>query len=290
MKRFPLLIPALLCATFAAAQATRTTTTLSADGDKIEIADSTGTHLVTLSPGSDRGQVVLGVGSFAITLEGRRQSESRQPRIVVTDSDEETFIRIDTRRRKKIYLGTFGHPEFGFNFFARQSYSRYDPELNGFMDLKPGKSIHFGFTLLDFRINNFSTGLHFMFNDYAFSENITVRRENGTIVPVTLDRDYKKSKMNTAAIGIPVKYKIDLGKGFSLTPGLYGDLTLGAHTKYKRPKHKERLSGVNPWQSGASLYFAYRHIGIYARYGFSQTFRDGQGPRLHPVSLGFVLN
>ena len=89
------------------------------------------------------------------------------------------------------------------------------------------------------------TGLGFSFNDYAFSDPVTVEKEGGAgnIVPVGLypdenSRSIKKSKLHvnyiTAPLFLEVKTPLRMGSSrLYLAGGVIGSLYLGSHTKYK---------------------------------------------------------
>lgn len=214
----------------------------------------------------------LAVGGYYISFEGK----PRQP------------IRIK-------YGFGFQNVEFGFSLLTTPGYGGYDRGQRDFLDLRVGKSIHFGFRIFDFGFSNrrrsveFHTGVHLMCDNYVFNDNLTIRRSGEKIVPVPLDRDYKKSKLTTAAFGIPVQVTFLPAKSLRISALVYGDLVCNAHTKYKKPKVKERFSGVNEFQCGVGATLTYRGFGLYAKYGLTRLFRNGTGPDTHALSVGLYF-
>lgn len=69
----------------------------------------------------------------------------------------------------------------------------------------------------------------------------------------------------------------------------YCDFVLGSNAIYKRPKEKNSLSGVNPFQFGIGGSVSYRGFGVYARYGVTSLFKSSAGPSCHPVSFGVCV-
>ena len=69
----------------------------------------------------------------------------------------------------------------------------------------------------------------------------------------------------------------------------YCDFVLGSNAIYKRPKEKNSLSGVNPFQFGIGGSVSYRGFGVYARYGVTSLFKSSVGPSCHPVSFGVCV-
>ena len=135
----------------------------------------------------------------------------------------------------------------------------------------------------------FRTGLHVMCDNYTFAGDHTLQRIDGQIVPVAFDKPYRKSKLLVATIGLPVQFSYSPAPRFYISAVAYADVVFNSHTKYKRPIEKAHLSGVAAFQPGVGLSFSYRGIGVYAKYGLTTLFREGAGPKTHPVSVGIYF-
>ena len=136
----------------------------------------------------------------------------------------------------------------------------------------------------------FSTGLRYTVDNYRLSDNsITLGRVDGLIVPVPLDEKADKSKFRTTSLGIPLQFSFDPVRRLRIAVVGYCDFVLGSNAIYKRPKEKNSLSGVNPFQFGIGGSVSYRGFGVYARYGVTSLFKSSAGPSCHPVSFGVCV-
>ena len=107
--------------------------------------------------------------------------------------------------------------EMGFNLLTGVDYAGYPAETADFLDLRAGNSFHFGVTPIGLAVRldrrgkfEFATGLRYTVNNYRLSDNtITLGREDGLIVPVTLDERADKSKLRTTSLGIPLQFSFD---------------------------------------------------------------------------------
>lgn len=245
------------------------------------------TEAMRLSTGQKTGELLLEVGGYGITFgQGsfsqnlRSANDSKSPRSV-----------------KPVRFGIgFGRMELGFSMLTTPDYKGYSPQEGDFMDLRVGKSTHFGFRFLNLSValnrqRNlfFNTGIHLMCDNYTFSDNITLQKLDGRIVPVPLDRDYKKSKLATSSLGIPLQLTFIPARKLYVSALVYGDVVYNSHTKVKKPISKARLSGVNEWQCGAGATISYRGFGLYFKYGFTPLFRSGVGPKVHPLTVGLYF-
>lgn len=212
---------------------------------------------------------------------------------------EDIMKRIELRKRRsrvEVSIG-FRAMELGFSLLTSPGYGAYPAAERGFLDQWVGKSIHFGFRLLDLGFNlnekrtlQLHTGLHLMCDNYVFDKNVTLRRVDETVVPEVLDRDYKKSKLTTASFGIPLELTYMPVYKLCLSAQVYGDVVFNSHTKYKKPITKDRFSGVNVFQAGVGASITYKGVGLYAKYGLTEFFRGDVAPVTHPWTVGITCN
>lgn len=191
---------------------------------------------------------------------------------------------------------SFGNAvEFGLNTLTGTDYKKYPAGDNNFLDLNVAKSFHFGFNILSYStsLNHTSslrigTALHFMCDNYVFDNNVTLKRVDGLIVPVELEKDYKKSKLTAAYIGVPVNLTYRYRRAAITLTG-YADLLINSHTKYKKPKEKEHLSGLNQFQLGFGANVTFASFGVYGKYCASPLFKNDVGPEAHLLNFGIIL-
>lgn len=239
---------------------------------------------VTMMRGQNQSELMFEMCGYKVVLGNRGLRDS--PRIVPAQ-----------RSTSPVQWGLgFNRVEFGFSMLTGASYAGYDAPDHDFLEQRFGKSIHFGFRFLNFgvaldrrRSLYFRTGVHLMCDNYVFSRNITVERDGDRIVPVELDRDYKKSKLMTASLGIPVQLCYTTRYDLHMSVLAYGDVVINAHTKYKKPKTKSNFSGVDPWQLGVGATLSFRGIGLYAKYGLTPLFRNGTAPKAFPLTVGLYF-
>lgn len=256
-------------------------TTLDRDslGQRIEGVD---TDLVALRRTTDGDNVVLEVAGFGITL-GRAADD------------------VSGKRKEKSYPRVcglfFDGIEMGFNTLTGLDYAGYPTGSGDFLDIRAGNSFHLGVTPIGLNVDlgrkrkfAFSTGIRYTVDNYRLSDNsITLGRENGMIVPVPLDEKADKSKLRVTSLGIPLQFSCDVVRHLRIAVVGYCDFTLGSNAIYKKPKVKNGISGVNPFQFGLGGSVSYRGVGVYVRYGVTSLFKSDAGPTCHPVSFGLCV-
>lgn len=185
--------------------------------------------------------------------------------------------------------------DIGIIDFVSSDYGKYAPEEDNFMDLS-AKSLHVAVNIFGVRTPITRCGklgligrLGIAWDNYVFSDKITITREGGMIRPVAIDSKFKKSKFNTFSLKMPVMLDLKI-KGVGLSGGVYGSMVISQHTKYKKPKHKEKgLSYMNTFQGGVTAKIRFKCIGVFANYALTDFFRHGAGPDVHPLTVGISL-
>lgn len=274
-KRFVFAGIFILLALCASAQATDVPA-----ADSLRRIGDADTGPVTMRRAADGEGMVLEVAGFGITLGqasgGEKQKVKALPRV----------------------CGSFlSGVEMGFNFLTGADYAGYPAEAGDFLDVRGGNSFHFGITPVGLSVAldrkrrfEFSTGLRYTVDNYRLSDNsITLGRDGGMVVPLPLDDKADKSKLRITSLGFPLQFSFDPVKHLRVAVVGYCDFTLGANAIYKKPKEKNSLSGVNPFQFGLGGSVSYRGFGVYVRYGVTSLFKSSAGPVCHPVSFGVCV-
>lgn len=185
--------------------------------------------------------------------------------------------------------------EIGIIDFVSSDYEKYAPQEDNFMDLS-AKSLHVTVNILGGRVPvtcsgklSFTGRLGIAWDNYVFADKLTITKENGMIRPVAIDSKFKKSKFNTFSLKMPVMLDFRV-KGFGVSGGVYGSMIISQHTKYKKPKHKEKgLSYMNTFQGGVTAKIRFKCVGVFANYALTNFFRHNTGPDLHPLTVGICL-
>lgn len=274
-KRFVFTGIFILLALCASAQATDVPA-----ADSLRRIGDVDTGPVTMRRAADGEGMVLEVAGFGITLGqasgGEKQKVKALPRV----------------------CGSFlSGVEMGFNFLTGADYAGYPAEAGDFLDVRGGNSFHFGIMPVGLSVAldrkrrfEFSTGLRYTVDNYRLSDNsITLGRDGGMVVPLPLDDKADKSKFRITSLGFPLQFSFDPVRHLRVAVVGYCDFTLGANAIYKKPKEKDSLSGVNPFQFGLGGSVSYRGFGVYVRYGVTSLFKSSAGPVCHPVSFGVCV-
>lgn len=274
-KRFVFAGIFILLALCASAQATDVPA-----ADSLRRIGDVDTGPVTMRRAADGEGMVLEVAGFGITLGqasgGEKQKVKALPRV----------------------CGSFlSGVEMGFNFLTGADYAGYPAEAGDFLDVRGGNSFHFGIMPVGLSVAldrkrrfEFSTGLRYTVDNYRLSDNsITLGRDGGMVVPLPLDDKADKSKLRITSLGFPLQFSFDPVRHLRVAVVGYCDFTLGANAIYKKPKEKNSLSGVNPFQFGLGGSVSYRGFGVYVRYGVTSLFKSSAGPVCHPVSFGVCV-
>ena len=260
-----------------------------------------GTHVKV---GNDRGVEVVtdDWGDTTHVRIGRRTFK-------VIDGTNGTFVKVDKEAREKNWTGSFNAHwagmEFGMNIFYETDYSLYNGAGYGeFFDLIPGKSLTINLNFAEWAFknerNNFAlvTGLGFSFSDYTFDQAITVEKQNGDgiIIPVYLDPvGLKKSKLHATWLTAPLMLEIKTplragGSKLYLAGGVIGGLNIGSHTKIKYKNDKDKTKSnyhFNPFKYELTGRIGFGDFCLFANYSLSPLFKDGKGPEMYPLTIGF---
>ncbi len=212
-------------------------------------------------------------------------------------------IEVDYGRREQYE----GHPMvwgMGFNMLRSPDYSMYNEADHGFFELDVARSQRWFITPFHAAVafNSDATfglvsGLGIVWNNYVFDQNITVARVDGLLMPFPLDKNYKKTKLTTVSLSVPVELEAQFpsrnaeDRRFFVAGGLLGEVVLGAHTKYKKPKHKQKGNlDMTPFQAALSVRAGYGGVSIFCHYYLTSLFENNKGPEMQGVTFGVGFN
>lgn len=245
----------------------------------IRIVDSLDRPTVVIRGRSDE-RATISVAGFDIELGAKRSEADRKKRSMRPSIDMLNSLQL------------------GFNMLTAPDYSGYTADEGDFLELNNGKSIHFSFNLIGLHVPlvrfenrsklSFLASLGLKWSNYTFSNDITLEKIGGRLHPRDIDGRYKKSKLTTFALSVPVELKYESRSKFKASVGGYVDFTTRQFTKYKKPKHKNVGDyGVNFMQFGVIAKVGYRQFYLFGSYGLTPLFKDWKGPRTNPFTVGF---
>lgn len=251
-----------------------------------------GTDTTTISLGGREIRIIEKDGSTRVNVIGREDSENR-----------------GLTRRRKGFDGNWRGLEIGLNNFVNDDFSTSPGPDAYFMELRTAKSWNVNLNILqyDFAIagDHFGmvTGLGFEFNDYRFTNNVSIEKQDRFIVPVDYDEagiQLEKTKLSTLYLTVPLLIEFQARKNswhrVYFSAGVIGGINLGSHTKvvYRdgsgKQKDKERDDFyLSPFRYGLTFRTGYRSLNLFANYYPTPLFQKNRGPELYPVSVGLSI-
>ncbi|MEY1640423.1 outer membrane beta-barrel protein [Tenuifilum osseticum] len=242
-------------------------------------------------------------------------------KMVIVDSKDKTVIEIPEKGKKsdeiieyrevKKFKGHWSGFELGINGFMDKNHSMTQTGDIAWMDLKQARSWNTNINFTQYSIGfgtdkaGLVTGLGLEFNDYHFSNPITLKVENGvTVVDSSyIQAGYKveKTKVTMSHLTLPLllEFQIPMGEKrkdrIYISAGVIGGVRLGSHTKVVYDDgslHKDKNRGdfnIATLRYGLTARMGYKGIRLFANYYPVQLFEKDKGPELYPFSVGLVL-
>lgn len=259
--------------------------------NRVVITTSDGKDVINISSGSDGEDLVIRIASMEIAMNGHKSAAKSGSRVTYSAA-----------RPLRVAFGSSNFQSFfelGFNTLPCPDYSMYG-NLAGtvydFLDLRNAKSLQFAFSLGDLtlylnrqRSLAFTTAFQIVFDEYVFSNNITLVKKDGILVPASISPSYKKSKLSTTSFQIPLIFTIGRSRSFHFSLGVYGGVRIGNHTKIKFPKTKMYDMYMAPFYGGITARAGFRGLYVYTNYALSDMFKRGKGPAVAPLTVGMGL-
>lgn len=263
---------------------------------------------------NDMGDTVKVKSDTAVIRIGKKK-------IVFVDSGNKTTIEIPSDyekkqeivyefKEKKRFKGHWSGFEMGINGFLDKNQSMNLKNDLAPFDLKQARSWNFNLNFMQYSIGfgtdkaGLVTGMGLEFNNYHFSNPISLKIDNGiTVIDSSyIDAGYRveKTKLSTTNLTLPLLLEFQIPTGekrhrIYMAAGVIGGLRIGSHTKVvfddgDKRKDKNRSDfNIATFRYGVTARLGYRAIRLYANYYPVQLFEKGKGPELYPFSVGLVL-
>lgn len=204
-------------------------------------------------------------------------------------------------RRSEFAIGAF-NMDIGTTRLVNEGYEGYAEGTPQFM-ARGAKSVHFATNVFRYmlRLNNqhaatkllFYTGLRVSNDNFSLSPDITLGNDaTGRVVPIALDREYKKSKYFVERLGVPIGFVVSHRPShFWFDLSVTNSLTFTQRTVYKKPKTKDKtITGAKMFHSAIRASINFSSIGFYTEYSFTPLFKQGVGPQGNILSFGATIN
>jgi hypothetical protein len=192
--------------------------------------------------------------------------------------------------------------DIGFSTYMYKGSLNLPAELDDF-DLSYGGSLNFNLHVVRHRLSlvkrnlQLEYGLTVSWMQYKFTNDFKILEDT---IPFTIVDDgtaYKKNKLKTTFLEIPLMLTLAPGKNksFYISAGVYGGVLLGAKQKLKtesgnKIKIKDDFN-LNKFRYGVTGRIGFGPVALYAQVGLNGLFKEDQGPKLLPLNIGLtVLN
>jgi hypothetical protein len=141
----------------------------------------------------------------------------------------------------------------------------------------------------------FTTGAELEFNNYMFRDEVEIRKDNGNIVFLPVERDVRKSKLATTYFNLPAMFILDINNTLKLGVGAYVGYRLGSHSKIKytsgddiKDKYRSNFY-LNDWKYGLRGTLGIKDVKFFMNYDLNTMFRGDRDPKLNSVSFGIII-
>lgn len=107
--------------------------------------------------------------------------------------------------------------------------------------------------------------------------------------------DYKRSKINTNYIDIPVEVSFKIMDQFKVSAGFKFGILASGKSKYIGEIYNDdktwrlkcgKINNLEKYVYSVTLRAAYKSVHLFMAYQFSDTFKNGTGPSIKPFSIG----
>lgn len=180
----------------------------------------------------------------------------------------------------------------------------------GKMDISTGNSINFHWHIVRQGVNLYRDKVRFVYgvgidyNNYRFKNDVQLSKAPDSLNNVLVASEneqinYKKNKLVTQYLTVPLMLSFDLGNGdddgFKVSLGANFGYLIGSHQKLKWNDNGKQTSKIRDdynleqFRMGYELQFGYNNLILYAKYFPNSMFKQDLGPDVRTVSAGIVL-
>ncbi|MFY0642903.1 MAG: outer membrane beta-barrel protein [Bacteroidia bacterium] len=174
------------------------------------------------------------------------------------------------------------------------------------MEISTGKSINFHIHFVQQALNIYKENVRLVYgigldiNNYRFSRDVNFGYDTlGALMPsINQDIEYKKNKLVTQYLTVPLMLNIQLGHGddmFKLSFGPTFGYLINSHQKLKwseNGKQKSKIKddfNLEKFRMGYEVQFGYGSFVLFGKYYPNSMFKQDLGPEIRTVSAGILL-
>lgn len=194
--------------------------------------------------------------------------------------------------------------DMGYNTFLNSDYKvQVDEPYAEMEDLHGWGSFDVNLHVFRSRVNiakgylNFNYGLSFEWHHFRFDNNFSILPDVDTFTINTETLEYEKNKFNTTHLAVPLLIGFetkpwDTENSFRMQFGYSPALMLRGKTKLKYNGQKDIEKddfNLAQFRHEVNYIIGYGDFNLYASYDLTSMFAEGEGPDLHPFSVGLVI-
>ncbi len=199
--------------------------------------------------------------------------------------------------------------DLGYNTYLNKDYKvAVDPAYAGMEDLKAFGSWDVNLHIFRSRVNiahgylNFNYGLSFEWHNFRYNDSFIILPKQDSVTIEYADAesqpyDFKKNRFSTTHFTLPLSIGFetkpwDTDKSFRMSFGYSPGIMLKGKTKIENDKGTDKVKddfNLAPFRHEANYLIGYGDFNVYASYDVNSMFIEGEGPELHPFSVGLVI-
>lgn len=275
---------------------TTTTTTTVEEGVEVEVSENEEEMEVEVEveEGTEPKEIEFANGKVKIIIEG--EDDEVGVDVEVEDDEDED----DGKRKRSGIITRSGMLDFGINSYLFDNSLNLPNELDNFEQRYWG-STNVNLHLLRYRLPlikghiYIENGVGFAWNQYRFENNFEFEKGAPEFTPIPLEGDFRKNKLRTTAVEMPLMLTIVPGNKQSnyISAGFYGGLVLGARQKIVDADRNKTIIrddlNLNKAYYGLEARIGLGPVSFYGKYSLVDLFKEGEGPELTPISIGISL-
>ena len=188
--------------------------------------------------------------------------------------------------------------DLGFSTYFHEGSLNLPEELDDF-DQNFGGSLNINLHLIRHRLPiiknrvGLEYGLTIAWKQYRFSNDFRILEDTIPFTVVDDGTSYRKNKLKTTFLEVPLMLTITGKRNFYLSGGIYGGVLLGSKQKLRdEDGNRFRIRddfNLNKYRYGVIGRIGFGPFAVYAQLAMNDLFREGQGPELTPFNVGISL-
>lgn len=298
------------------------------DDDRIIIHGDNGEEVIV---DGENSTIIIHDGEERIIIDGRRGKIVVKEKIIHRDYDgnmdsimmhegnwpdsmereiriERSFFHEDPEKEEfELVTTDWFNMQIGLNNMLNANDELEMPAGFENMEVSTGKSINFQIHFVQQAINIYRDNIRLVYglgldiNNYRFDQDVILGYDSMGGLQANLDTDteYKKNKLVTQYLTVPLMLNLKLGrdddKSFKLSFGPNFGYLINSHQKLKwseNGKQKSKIKddyNIEKFRMGYELQFGYGPFILFGKYYPNSMFKQDLGPDLRTVSAGILI-